>query len=147
MKKALPIFLMLTILSLSLLPASTRAQSDGERLHRREARRSTGAQIRLERTDHDFGDITRHGGEVSTTILFRNVGSEPLVLTRLTTTCSCLKCDYPKRPVPVDGQGEIRLTYQPLKAEPGTFHKVVHVFSNSVSGREIITIRGNSLDK
>ena len=47
----------------------------------------------------------------------------------------------------VDGEGEIVLTYEPHKADPGTFHKVVQVLSNSSAGREIITIRGNSLDR
>ncbi|MBQ8307235.1 MAG: DUF1573 domain-containing protein, partial [Alistipes sp.] len=50
-------------------------------------------------------------------------------------------------PVPAGEWGEITLTYEPLKADPGVFNKVVQILSNSASGREIITIRGNSIDK
>jgi len=126
---------------------SQELQKGREHLGRRAARRAEGAHLLLERTDHDFGDIARRGGEVTTVVRFRNDGTAPLVLTRVTTTCTCLKVDYSKRPVPANGSGEIRLTYQPLKADPGTFNKVVQVLSNSSSGREIITIRGNSLEQ
>lgn len=127
--------------------AERSADKGADRQNRRDALRSREALLHFECSDFDLGDIARRGGEVTTTVPFRNDGTAPLVIIRVTTTCSCLKCDYSKRPVPVGGQGEIRLTYQPLKADPGTFHKVVHILSNSSSGREIITIRGNSLDK
>lgn len=137
-------------LLLSVLSVSAREpvrEAVGVRQTRREAKRSEGARIRLERTEHDFGDIARRGGEVTAVFRFRNEGTAPLVLLRVTTTCSCLKSRYSKQPVPPGGEGEIVLTYEPHKADPGTFHKVVQVLSNSASGREIITIRGNSLDR
>ena len=40
----------------------------------------------------------------------------------------------------------IRVVYEPHKNEPGAFSKVIQVYSNSVSGRELITVCGNSLD-
>lgn len=104
------------------------------------------ARLVLERVEHNFGTIDRRGGKVHTEIRFRNEGTAPLVITRITTTCSCLKSHYPKRPIAVGDEGVIRLDYEPLKAAPGTFHKVVQILSNSEGGREIITIRGNSLD-
>lgn len=104
------------------------------------------ARLVLERTEHDFGTIDRRGGEVRAEIRFRNEGSAPLILTRVTTTCSCLKPHYSTRPIPPGGEGLICLDYQPLKAAPGSFYKVVQILSNSAQGREIITVRGNSLD-
>lgn len=137
----------LLLLTLSVSARGPLRDIRGERQDRREARRAEGARLRLERTDHDFGDIARRGGEVTAVFRFRNEGTAPLVLLRVTTTCSCLKSSYSKRPVPPGGEGEIVLTYEPHKADPGTFHKVVQVLSNSSAGREIITIRGNSLDR
>lgn len=137
----------LLLLTLSVSARGPLREFGGERQDRREARRAEGACLRLERTDHDFGDIARRGGEVTAVFRFCNEGTAPLVLLRVTTTCSCLKSSYSKRPVPPGGEGEIILTYEPHKADPGTFHKVVQVLSNSSAGREIITIRGNSLDR
>ena len=65
---------------------------------------------------------------------------------RVITSCSCLKASFPKRPVPPGGQGVIRITYEPHKSEPGVFNKVIQVYSNSVDGRDVITVQGNSID-
>ena len=77
---------------------------------------------------------------------FTNDGTAPLVVTRVITSCSCLKASFPKRPVPPGGQGVIRITYEPHKSEPGVFNKVIQVYSNSVDGRDVITVQGNSID-
>ena len=37
--------------------------------------------------------------------------------------------------------------YEPHKSEPGAFNKVIQVYSNSVDGRDVITVQGNSIDK
>ena len=43
-------------------------------------------------------------------------------------------------------QGVIRITYEPHKSEPGAFNKVIQVYSNSVDGRDVITVQGNSIE-
>ena len=40
----------------------------------------------------------------------------------------------------------IRIVYEPLKSEPGTFNKVLQIYSNSVTGRELLTVQGNSVE-
>lgn len=95
---------------------------------------------------HDFGDVPRKGGDLVREFTFTNDGTAPLVVTRVITSCSCLKASFPKRPVPPGGQGVIRITYEPHKSEPGVFNKVIQVYSNSVDGRDVITVQGNSID-
>lgn len=136
----------LLLLWTSFMPQATAAAAQ-ERRQRREARAGEGARLELECTEYDFGTVERRGGDLKVTIRFRNAGTSPLVLTRIITSCSCLKAQFSKRPVAVGETGEIHFTYEPLKAAPGTFHKVVQVLSNSASGRELITLRGNSQDK
>lgn len=126
------------------LPLWLEAQTQESR--RREARKSSGAALVLLNTEHDFGTVDRRGGDLVYTLHYRNEGTGPLVLTRIITSCSCLKSHFSKRPLPVGGQDSILLIYEPLKAEPGTFNKVVQILSNSTSGRELFTIRGNSID-
>ena len=86
------------------------------------------------------------GGDLVREFTFTNDGTAPLVVTRVITSCSCLKASFPKRPVPPGGQGVIRITYEPHKSEPGVFNKVIQVYSNSVDGRDVITVQGNSID-
>lgn len=105
-----------------------------------------GAQLVLPVATYDFGDVPRKGGALTQDFVFRNEGSAPLVIVRVLTSCSCFKASFPKRPVPPGGQGVIRVTYEPLKSEPGTFNKVLQIYSNSAGGREIITVQGNSIE-
>ena len=44
---------------------------------------------------------------------FVNNGKDPLVITRLVSTCSCAKAEYDKRIVKPGERGVIRLTYSP----------------------------------
>ena len=108
--------------------------------------KTRGAHLRMEVAGHDFGDVPRKGGDLVREFTFTNDGTAPLVVTRVITSCSCLKASFPKRPVPPGGQGVIRITYEPHKSEPGVFNKVIQVYSNSVDGRDVITVQGNSID-
>lgn len=105
-----------------------------------------GAHLHMEVASHDFGDVPRKGGDLECEFTFTNDGTVPLVVTRVITSCSCLKASYSKRPVPPGEQGVIRITYEPHKSEPGVFNKVIQVYSNSVDGRDVITVQGNSID-
>lgn len=105
-----------------------------------------GARLRVERPTYNFGDVSRKGGDLVHEFVFTNDGTAPLVVTRVVTSCSCLKTSYPKRPVPPGESGVILVTYEPHKSEPGAFNKVIHIYSNSVDGRDVITVQGNSFD-
>lgn len=106
-----------------------------------------GAHLRLENATYNFGDVPRKGGDLVREFRFVNDGTAPLVLVRVITSCSCLKASFSKRPVEPADSGVIRITYEPHKSEPGAFNKVIQVYSNSVDGRDVITVQGNSIDK
>ncbi len=105
-----------------------------------------GAHIMFVRTSHDFGDIRRNGGNVTAEFEYVNDGSEPLVITRITVSCTCIKFDYSRRPLPPGGRAVIKLTYEPHKVEPGTFHKVIQIYTNSGGGVRLLTLQGNSIE-
>lgn len=114
--------------------AATGEQSNGD------------ACLKLHETSHDFGDVMRRGGDLIYDFYFTNNGTAPLVLTRVVTSCSCLKAHFQRRPIAAGEQGMIRIVYEPQKSEPGVFNKVIQIYSNSRDGREVITVQGNSLD-
>ena len=105
-----------------------------------------GAHLKLENATYDFGDVPRKGGDLVREFWFVNDGTAPLVLVRVITSCSCLKASFSKRPVEPADSGVIRITYEPHKSEPGAFNKVIQVYSNSVDGRDVITVQGNSIE-
>ena len=77
---------------------------------------------------------------------FTNDGTEPLVVVSATTTCSCLKSEFSRKPIGVGESGEIRLTLESKKVDKGVFRRIVQIRSNSVGGTEILTIKGVSKD-
>ena len=112
-----------------------------------EARKPEGAHLALEHPTHDFGDVPRKGGDVTHDFHFRNEGTEPLVVLRVITSCSCVKASFPKRPVAPGGEGVIRITYQPHKSEPGTFHKVIRIQSNAEAGDDLLVVQGCAIEQ
>ena len=107
---------------------------------------SGGAAIRLHEVHHNFGDVARRGGDLVYELHYTNEGDQPLVLTRVVTSCSCLKAHFQHRPLKAGDEGVIRIVYEPQKSEPGAFSKVIQIYSNSASGRVIFTVQGNALD-
>ena len=105
-----------------------------------------GAHMSFVSETHDFGDIARRGGDAEWRFEFVNDGDEPLIITQLKTTCTCLRYKYPRRPVAAGQSGHIDISYQPHKTEPGTFHRVVMVYSNSTEGVRRLIVQGNSID-
>lgn len=112
-----------------------------------ESTEGTGAHLRLEETSWNFGDVPRRGGDLVHEFRFVNDGMKPLVLVRVITSCSCIKASYSKRPVAPADSGVIRIVYEPHMSEPGSFNKVIQIYSNSIDGRDILTVQGNSFDE
>lgn len=106
-----------------------------------------GARLSMEQAFHDFGDVPRKGGNLVHDFPFVNNGNVPLVVTRVVTSCSCIKASFPRRPVAPGAKEYIRITYEPLKSEPGTFHKVIQIFSNAEGGLQVITVQGCSVEE
>ena len=132
---------LLAAVLLAALPAAGRKPAPAAH-----AEESPQALLRMDTVSHDFGDVPRRGGDLVWDFVFTNAGTAPLVLTRVVTSCTCLKPTYSRRPVEPGGRGTIRITYQPLKNEPGAFSKAIQVYSNSSDGRHVLTVRGNSIE-
>ena len=99
------------------------------------------AEITFAKSEHNFGTVPEKGKKVSHTFEFTNTGTQPLVITRISTTCRCVNYSFSKKPVPPGEKGEITITYNPKKQD-GVFYKVVQVFTNTAEERHLITVRG-----
>lgn len=105
-----------------------------------------GAHMRMEEVSYDFGNVCRHGDDLVKVFEFENDGSDPLVVLSVTTSCSCLKAEFSRKPVPPGEKGSIKIIYEARKMEAGPFHRVIRVSSNSEDGVNLITVQGNSID-
>ncbi len=106
-----------------------------------------GALIEMDSVSYDFGRVSRRGGDLRHDFVVRNVGSQALVITKATTTCTCLKVKYPKSPIPAGTESKIEVKYELGRKDIGVFHKVIKIESNSTGGTQLLTIHGNSSDE
>ena len=115
-------------------------------LRAEERKEYKGAHISFEQTECDFGEVSRRGADKTCVFRFVNDGTEPLVVLSATTTCSCLKTAFSRKPIAVGESGEVKLSLESKKVDKGVFRRIVQIRSNSVGGTEIITIKGISKD-
>lgn len=108
---------------------------------------TAGAALSWEKTIFDFGDIPQ-GGKVEYTFKFTNVGSEPLMITNVTTQCGCAAPrGWPRDPVEPGGRGEITLSFD-SSGKFGRVNKVASVVSNAVNKDDSqVLISGNIIEK
>lgn len=125
---------LLLCLMMSVIALSASAQS------------KVGPLMIFDRTSHDFGDVPRKGGDLIKEFRFVNEGDSPLVIKKITKSCSCMTVTYSRKPVKPDESGVIKIKYEPHKVEPGIFHKVLQIYNNTQENVRLITIQGNSID-
>lgn len=100
----------------------------------------------FDRVTHNFGDVPRKGGDLVKEFRFVNKGDAPLVIKKITKSCSCMSVVYSRKPVMPGQAAVIKIKYEPHKVEPGIFHKAVQIYSNESTEVRLITIQGNSID-
>lgn len=83
----------------------------------------------------DEGDIVKHSFK------FKNVGTEPLVISNARGSCGCTVPTWPKEPVPPGGNAEIYVEFN-SKGKPGAQSKRVTVTANTNPTETFLEIRG-----
>jgi len=95
--------------------------------------------LTFDRADHDFGEITQ-GDIVNTTFKFKNTGKSELIITNATSTCGCTIPEYPKQPIPVGGEGEIKVQFNSA-GKSNKVTKTVTLTTNTAKGKESVVIK------
>lgn len=109
------------------------------------AQAENGPDFKFVETKHDFGDITQ-GDDVEHYFKFTNVGKEPLVISRIVTTCGCTAPTWPKEPIKPGESGKIKIVFNST-GKIGRQNKVVTILSNSVNQKEQLFIVANIIPK
>ena len=90
---------------------------------------------------HDFETIKEADGAATHTFTIKNEGNAPLIISNVTSTCSCTQPEHSKEPIAPGKTGDIKVTYDTAN-RPGPFTRTVQVYSNGSSGSYILTIKG-----
>lgn len=90
---------------------------------------------------HDFGTI-KDGDVVEHVFKFTNSGAAPLIITDAKATCGCTVPDWPKEPIAVGAEGEIKVRFN-SKGKPGVQNKTVTLTANTWPTTKRVKIRAN----
>jgi len=99
------------------------------------------AEIKFDKTSHDFGKIKKGAKDVKCTFKYTNIGTDVLFITRIVKSCGCTEPVYSKQPL-MPGQSTTMEVGYTTTDEVGVFNKKLTVFSNATTESVIITIKG-----
>lgn len=101
-----------------------------------------GATMVFEKETHDYGKIEQHAnGECA--FVFKNTGTEPLVISNAKGSCGCTVPDWPREPIAPGATSKIKVEYDTKRI--GEFSKSVTITSNATNvnnGVSLIKIHG-----
>lgn len=95
--------------------------------------------LKFETETIDYGKIPL-GSDGKRVFIFTNVGSAPLIITRVQASCGCTVPKKPDAPVMPGENGQIEVSYDTKR--PGGFSKAITIFSNAKTPRKILKIKG-----
>ena len=100
------------------------------------------AQIKFQKTLHDFGTFSENNPVQECTFTFTNVGTAPLIINQAVASCGCTVPAYTKEPIAPGKTGEIKVTYNGKGKFPGHFKKSITVRTNGKPEMTRIYIEG-----
>ena len=100
------------------------------------------AEVKFDVTTIDYGEV-EFESDGKRIFKFKNIGTAPLVFTRISSSCGCTIPKKPEKPIEPGGAGEIEVEYD-TKRE-GLFMKAISVVSNSKNPSTILRIKGEVL--
>jgi hypothetical protein len=98
-----------------------------------------GQEIWFEETLHDYGQILQDS-DGSWDFVFKNLGSQAIVINRVRSTCGCTIPDWPREPIEPGNSGQITVKYN--TALTGTFLKSIYVYSSAANSPVKLQIKG-----
>lgn len=105
------------------------------------------ADIKFDKTSHDFGTFPEEEGVVSCTFTFTNVGDGPLVIHQAVASCGCTVPEYTQEPVLPGKTGTIKVTYTGTGRYPGHFKKTITLRTNAKTEMLRLYIEGDMTAK
>ncbi len=88
------------------------------------------AQIKFDKTVHNFGEFSEKNAVQECVFTFTNVGEKPLVINQAVASCGCTIPKYTKQPIQPGQKGEVKVTYNGAGKFPGHFKKTITIRTN-----------------
>ncbi len=96
-------------------------------------------EFKFEKEVIDYGKINQNANG-KRTFEFTNIGNQPLIITRVQSSCGCTIAKKPEKPIMPGEKGKITVSYATNRL--GGFHKSITVFSNAKIKLKRLQIKG-----
>lgn len=101
------------------------------------------ADIKFDKTLHDFGKFSENDPIVKCTFTFTNTGDKPLVVNQAVASCGCTVPTYTKKPLQPGETGTVNVTYNGKGKFPGHFKKTITIRTNGKTEMVRLYIEGD----
>ena len=108
---------------------------------------SAQAEIKFDKTTHNFGKFSESSPVVTCTFTFTNTGDKPLIINQAVASCGCTVPEYTKDPIQPGDKGTIKVTYNGTGKFPGHFKKSITVRTNAKVEMTRLYIEGDMEEK
>ncbi|MGK7393120.1 MAG: DUF1573 domain-containing protein [Candidatus Cyclobacteriaceae bacterium M3_2C_046] len=98
------------------------------------------AEFEFQNLEHDFGTVDE-GEEVVYEYAFKNVGEAPLVIQNAVASCGCTVPEWPREPIPVDGEGTIKVVFNTAN-RPNMQSKTITITANTEPSTTRLKLKG-----
>lgn len=96
-------------------------------------------EISFEKTVHDYGTVYKNG-DGTCEFKFTNTGKEPLVLSKVRSSCGCTVPQWTREPILPGEEGTIKVKYDTRRL--GSINKHITVLSNAKTASVVLRIKG-----
>lgn len=101
------------------------------------------ADIKFDKTTHDFGEFSEIDPIVSCKFTFTNIGDAPLVIHQAVASCGCTVPEFTKEPILPGETGVVEVTYNGAGRYPGHFKKSITLRTNAKTELMRLFIQGD----
>ncbi len=105
------------------------------------------AEIKFDKTSHDFGTFPEESPVVTCTFTFTNIGDSPLVIHQAAASCGCTVPEFTQEPVMPGQTGTVKVTYNGTGKYPGHFKKSITLRTNAKTEMLRLFIEGDMTPK
>ncbi len=105
------------------------------------------AEIKFDKTVHDFGKFTEKNSILTCNFTFTNTGKAPLIINQCVASCGCTVPMYSDKPIAPGKTGTIKVTYNGKGRMTGQFKKIITVMTNASNKLTRLYIQGEMLEE
>lgn len=94
----------------------------------------------LDAQQHNFGTL-QQGRPAAHRFVFKNSGTQPLIIDNVRTPCGCTAVEWPEAPIAPGDTAAIVVEFN--AAQTGYFYKVIKVFFRGIRGGDKLVVQGS----